>query len=211
MKAPRAVSPTSWNERYAGEDYLFGTEPSAFLVRTASRLAPRSRVLAVADGEGRNGVWLAKRGHRVTSVDASANALQKAERLAEQRGVGLELVQADLARWSWPRETFDAVAGIFIQFAGPELREELFAGIISALKPGGWLLLQGYRPEQLDYATGGPSAVENLYTEQVLRAAFADFEIVELTAYDAEIQEGSAHSGMSALIDLVARKPLARD
>lgn len=203
------TSPTNaWDTRYAGEDYLFGTEPNAFLARQASRLQRGWRALAVADGEGRNGVWLAGQGLEVVSLDGSAVAQQKAARLAAARGVRLELVLADIAAWPWPEAAFDVVAGIFIQFAPPALRGKLFEGMQRALKPGGLLLLEGYRPEQLGYGTGGPSAVENLYTEALLKEAFAGFEVVELKAYDAEIGEGRGHAGMSALIDFVARKPL---
>jgi cyclopropane fatty-acyl-phospholipid synthase-like methyltransferase len=128
--------------------------------------------LAVADGEGRNGVWLAQQGLRVLSIDGSEVAQAKARRLAQERGVTLDLEQADLATWSWPVEAFDVVAAIFIQFAAPALRSVLFDKMQAALKPDGLLLLQGYRPEQLANGTGGPSQVENLYTEPMLRAAF---------------------------------------
>lgn len=196
-----------WDERYAQAGYLFGERPNAFLARQASRLRPGLRALAVADGEGRNGVWLAEQGLDVLSVDASPVAQEKARRLSERRGVHVELERADLATWRWPSASFDVVAAIFIQFADPELRTRIFAAMTEALKPGGLLLLEGYRPEQIAYGTGGPRVVENLYTEDLLRKAFADLEILELAAYDAEIQEGSGHAGMSALIDLLARKP----
>ncbi len=134
-------------------------------------------------------------------------AQAKAARLAAARGVSLDLQQVDLAAWDWPQGRFDIVAAIFIQFAGPELRTEIFENMKRALKPGGLVLLEGYRPEQIAYGTGGPRTPENLYTEPMLREAFADFEILELVAYDAAIEEGAGHSGQSALIDLVARKP----
>jgi cyclopropane fatty-acyl-phospholipid synthase-like methyltransferase len=196
-----------WDERYQGETYLFGEAPNAFLARQAHRLAPGQTALAVADGEGRNGVWLAEQGLSVLSADGSPVAQAKAARLAEARGVSLDLQQVDLAAWDWPRERFDLVAAIFIQFAGPELRAEIFENMKLALKPGGLILLEGYRPEQIAYGTGGPRTPENLYTEAMLREAFADCEILELAAYDAVIEEGAGHSGQSALIDLVARKP----
>jgi cyclopropane fatty-acyl-phospholipid synthase-like methyltransferase len=196
-----------WDERYQGETYLFGEAPNAFLARQAHRLAPGQTALAVADGEGRNGVWLAEQGLSVLSADGSPVAQAKAARLAEARGVSLDLQQVDLAAWDWPQERFDLVAAIFIQFAGPELRTEIFENMKRALKPGGLVLLEGYRPEQIAYGTGGPRTPENLYTEAMLREAFADFEILELVAYDAAIEEGAGHSGPSALIDLVARKP----
>ena len=152
--------------------------------------------------------WLAQQGLEVLSIDSSSVAQAKARRLAKERGVALQLELADLAAWPFPEGRFDVIAAIFIQFAPPPLRERLFEGIKRALKPGGLVLLEGYRPEQLAYGTGGPPTAENLYTEAMLRGAFRDLEIVELVAYDAVIREGAAHRGMSALIDLVALKRL---
>jgi cyclopropane fatty-acyl-phospholipid synthase-like methyltransferase len=198
-----------WDERYSGEDYLFGTEPNAFLAAQRHRFAPGQRVLALADGEGRNGVFLARQGLEVLSVDISRVALAKAERLAACDRVALRTECADLARWDWGEARFDAVVAIFIQFAGPTLRDLIFARTKTALKPGGLVLLEGYRPEQLGYRTGGPPDVENLYTEDMLRTAFADFTLLHLESHDSVIHEGSGHNGLSALIDLVARKPQA--
>jgi cyclopropane fatty-acyl-phospholipid synthase-like methyltransferase len=195
-----------WDERYAGEDYLFGTEPNEFLVSQRHWLKPGMSCLAVADGEGRNGVWLAQQGLHVLSVEASAVALDKAKILARQRDVEIDFEQADLAQWQWGENRFDMVAAIFIQFAPPGLREQMFAGIRHCLKPGGLLLLQGYTPRQLEYKTGGPPVVENMYTEALLRNAFGDMEIMHLREHDEHIGEGAGHSGMSALIDLVVRK-----
>ncbi len=197
-----------WNERYAGEEYHFGTEPNAFLASQRARLTPGQTCLAVADGEGRNGVWLAEQGLQVLSVDSSHVAQAKAKKLAQQRGVSMQFEQVDLMQWDWGADKFDVVAAIFIQFAPPGLREQMFARIKRCLKPGGLLLLQGYTPRQLEYRTGGPSQAENLYTEALLRKEFADMEILHLREHDSIIREGTGHSGMSALIDLVARKPL---
>ncbi|MXQ14137.1 class I SAM-dependent methyltransferase [Microvirga makkahensis] len=196
-----------WNTRYSGEDYLFGTSPNAFLASQRHLLGPGQRALAVADGEGRNGVWLAEHGLRVTALDFSSAALAKARRLADSRGVEVSFVQADLAAWEWQESSFDVVAAIFIQFADPTLREAIFRGIRRTLAPGGLLLLQGYRPEQIQYGTGGPPHAENMYTAAMLREVFHDFEIVSLVEHDSVIQEGTGHYGMSALVDLVARKP----
>jgi SAM-dependent methyltransferase len=196
-----------WNTRYAGDDYLFGTGPNTFLASQRHLLEPGRRALAVADGEGRNGVWLAEQGLRVTAVDFSPVALDKARCLAEGRGVDVTFVQADLTSWAWPEHSFDAVVAIFIQFAAPELREVIFEGIRRTLVPGGLLLLQGYRPEQIQYGTGGPPQAENMYTAAMLRDAFPGFEIVSLVEHDSFIQEGTGHDGVSALVDLVARKP----
>jgi 2-polyprenyl-3-methyl-5-hydroxy-6-metoxy-1,4-benzoquinol methylase len=196
----------TWNERFAREGYVFGTSPNEFLKRETHRLAPGQSVLAVADGEGRNSVWLAKNGLRVDAVDGSSVAIEKARRLAGMEGVSIAFEEADLETWTWPRSTYDAVIAIFIQFAGPALRAHIFEGMKKALKPDGLLLMEGYRPEQIAYGTGGPRIAENLYDEPMLQRAFAEMEILHLLSYDAEIHEGEGHSGRSALIDLVARK-----
>jgi SAM-dependent methyltransferase len=195
-----------WNQRYGTTDgYLFGTLPNAFLLSQQHLLKPGARCLAVADGEGRNGVWLAEQGLRVLSVDSSTVALNKARKLARQRGVEVDFVQADLLNWDWGNHRFDVVVAIFIQFAAPEQRRQMFADIRRSLKPGGLLLLQGYTPRQLEYGTGGPSQAENLYTETMLRDAFSEWDILHLREHDDFISEGSAHHGMSALIDMAAR------
>lgn len=198
-----------WSARYrdAGNDYLFGTTPNRFLASQANRFGAGMSVLSVADGEGRNAVWLAEQGCQVTATEISPVALEKAAKLARGRNVAVDFVQADILNWDWPKETYDAVVGIFIQFATPEDRPRQLAGMKQAVKSGGLLLLQGYTPKQLEYRTGGPSAVENLYTAALLREIFADWEIVSLHEHEDTIEEGSAHIGRSALIDLVARKP----
>ncbi len=196
----------SWDQRYASNEYHYGTEPNAFLVAEAQRIPPGAHVLAVADGEGRNGVYLAGRGAIVHAVDASPVAIDKAKRLAAARGVTLQHEQVDLLHWDWPAGAYDAVVAIFVQFVDAGDRPAFFRNMASALKPGGVLLLEGYGPGQLAYGTGGPRYAEQLYTEDLLRDAFADMRIEVLRAYDAVIEEGPAHSGMSALVDLVAVK-----
>jgi cyclopropane fatty-acyl-phospholipid synthase-like methyltransferase len=195
-----------WNQRYAGQDYLFGTEPADFLKRVAGKLAPGQRVLSVADGEGRNSVWLAGQGLDVTAFEPAENAVAKARRLAAARGVEVAFHLSDLDGWDWS-QAFDVVAGIFIQFVGPVERARLFARIDGAVRPGGLLLLHGYAPRQVDYGTGGPPYRENMYTLDLLRAAFAGWEVLRAEDFDAEVDEGRGHSGRSALIDFVARKP----
>ncbi|MGQ7792460.1 SAM-dependent methyltransferase [Faunimonas sp. B44] len=195
-----------WDERYAGEDYLFGTEPNAFLKAQAHRLRPGQRALAVADGEGRNGVWMAEQGLDVVSMDSSAVGLAKARKLAAARGVELTFVQGDLESWAWEESAFDVVAVIFIQFAPPALRARCFEGFKRTLKPGGLLLMTGYGPKQLEYRTGGPSELEKLYTRELLEESFADMDILLLDEHESWMAEGTRHAGMSALIDLVARK-----
>lgn len=195
-----------WEARFSVPEYLFGTEPNEFLRANAHLLPARGKALAVADGEGRNGVWLAEQGLDVLSVDFSPKAQAKAQALAKSRGVTLCTERVDLITWSWPTAAFDVVAAIFIQFATPDERKPIFAGIREALKPGGLLLMQGYRPEQLAYKTGGPSQIENLYTRAMLAEAFADFADLEISEHDSMTREGAGHAGMAALIDLVGRK-----
>ncbi|WP_374245512.1 cyclopropane-fatty-acyl-phospholipid synthase family protein [Zoogloea sp.] len=202
-----------WSTRYreAGEDYLFGTEPNRFLARRQNRLAEGRTALSVADGEGRNSVWLAEQGLEVTAIEISAVAIEKARRLAAGRQVSVDFIQADMLAPGWPpaqmKGAFDWVVGIFIQFVGPEWRERQFDAMKALTAPGGCILLQGYTPAQLTYRTGGPSAVENLYTEEILQDAFADWKIEELVSYEEDIVEGSGHKGRSALIGMIARKP----
>jgi SAM-dependent methyltransferase len=197
----------TWNARYAREDYHFGEEPNAFLGAHVSLLSAGQTALCVADGEGRNSVFLAGRGIDVTAFDFAPNAILKARRLAARRGVDVDHRAGDMYTWDWTARAYDAVVAIFIQFMTPEDREPVFAGMKSALKPGGLLLLEGYRPEQVDYGTGGPPRRENMYTPDWLAGQVSGWDVLELKAYDAEIHEGKGHGGMSALIDLVARKP----
>jgi cyclopropane fatty-acyl-phospholipid synthase-like methyltransferase len=196
-----------WNHRFSSESYIFGTHPAAFLADNVHYIPPRSRVLVPADGEGRNSVFLAEHGHRVVATDVATNGIAKAKQLAEARGVTVDFVHVDLQGWKWPEAEFDAVVAIFIQFAPPAFRDEIFAGMKRAIRPGGIALLHGYTPKQLDYRTGGPPVLEQLYTEELLRSAFADWETLRLEAYERELDEGEGHRGRSAVIDLIARRP----
>ena len=195
-----------WEARFSEPGYLFGTEPNAFLKSKAHLLTAGQKVLSIADGEGRNGVFLAGLGLDVLATDFSPSALSKSQALAKQRGVTLRTELADLETWPWPVEAFDVVVGIFFQFLPPAFRERAFAGIKRALKPGGLLLIEGYGLGQLKYKTGGPSEPERLYTRPMLQDAFADFSSLEIKEYDSVLSEGERHVGMSALIYLVGRK-----
>ncbi len=196
-----------WEARYAKPDYEFGTAPNEFLAGCKALLPKSGRALSVADGEGRNGVWLAEQGLDVTSIDFSPAAQKKARALAADRKVKVTFIQTDVHSWPYPDASFDVVAEIFTQFSTPAERPLKWAGMRRALKPGGLLILQGYTPKQLDYATGGPKQIEQLYTRAMLEDAFGDFRELRITEEERELREGAAHSGMSAVIGLTARKP----
>jgi SAM-dependent methyltransferase len=196
----------TWNARFAREDFLFGEEPNAFLRAQAHRLQPGGSVLCVADGEGRNSVWLAEQGFRVTAFDFASNAVAKARRLAQLHNVDVNQQLGDAYTWPWDDKRYDGLIAVFIQFLPPEERDRVFEGMKSAVAPGGLFLLEGYRPEQVDNHTGGPPRREHMYTREWLEGIFSGWELLLLEDYDAVIREGQAHNGISALIDLVAGK-----
>jgi len=195
-----------WQGRYGVPEYIFGKEPNYFLAACEPLLPKSGKALTVADGEGRNGVWLAEKGFDVTSVDFSEAAQAKAATLAKERGVKITLVHADVHAWTYPDAAFDLVAEIFTQFSSPAERARKWAGMRKALKPGGLLIVQGYTPKQLQYGTGGPKEIENLYTRAMLETAFGDFRDLSIVEEEREMHEGSAHGGMSAVIGLTVRK-----
>lgn len=196
-----------WEDRYRAESgYLFGQEPARFLAENPWLILPGGRALCVADGEGRNGVHLAREGMAVTSFDLSPTAVGRALALAAGVGVALDARVSDWAGWDWG-QGFDLVAGIFIQFATPDWRPAQFADLARATAPGGRLALHGYTPQQVAFGTGGPPDPAQMYTEALLRDAFPGWRIERLAAYEREVQEGRGHRGRSALIDFVARKP----
>lgn len=196
-----------WDQRYAADGYVFGTEAAAFLTSQSDLCVAEQTALVVADGEGRNSVFLAQQGMTVTTMDISAVGAAKSRKLAAERGVSVDVQVADILEWEWAPESFDLVVAIFIQFLDPQQRARAFEGMKRTLRPGGRILLHGYRPEQVANKTGGPPTPEPMYTEELLSEAFADFRIERLESYDVEIDEGTGHVGMSALIDMVAQKP----
>lgn len=196
-----------WNRRFSEQGYLFGTEPNAWLHDHAGLWQAGERVLSVADGEGRNSVWLAQQGLTVDAFDISEVGVRKARDFARVTGVKVNFAVSDITTLQWPVSIYDGVVAIFIQFAEPAQRQRIFRGMVQCLKPGGRVVLQGYTPKQLDYRTGGPPFASHMYSEGLLRDAFADLEILELREYETELAEGTGHKGRSALIGMVARKP----
>ena len=197
-----------WEDRYANAGgYLFGEAPAQMLVENLWMIEAAETCLCVADGEGRNSVWLAGQGLTVTSFDLSPTAVERARALAEKAGVRVNAHVSDWEGWDWS-QSFDLVVAVFVQFMGPEDRVRQFETLRHAVRPGGRLVLHGYTPEQVEFGTGGPPSRENMYTTDLLRSAFGDWRILRLAAYEREVQEGRGHSGQSALIDLVAEKPV---
>ena len=197
----------TWNNRFGGEDFLFGTEPNGWLRDRACVWRSGGRILSVADGEGRNSVWLAQQGFVVEAFDVAEVGVAKARRLAKSAGVQVDFSVADCDGFDWRPSHYDGIAAIFVQFAEPALRGRMFGHFVDSLRPGGVLVLQGYTPKQLEYRTGGPPFLSHLYTAELLRDSFAALEIVELREYEDDLREGTGHRGRSALIGLVARRP----
>ena len=198
---------TRWETRYNSPDYIFGKAPNYFLVKCKPLLPPSGRVLAVADGEGRNSIWLAEQGLNVHAIDFSPTAQNKARALARERGVHVVFELADVHNWTYPEATYDVVCEIFTQFSTPSERALKWSGMRKALKPGGLLIIQGYTPKQLTYGTGGPKQIDQLYTRSMLEEAFAGFQDMVFIEEELEMHEGTSHSGMSAVIGLTCRKP----
>lgn len=195
-----------WNDRYAEQGFAYGTEPNKFLRSFAAEFRPGQRALLVCDGEGRNGVWMAQQGLEVLSVDQSLVGLQKAQALADERGVQLETVCADIYQWHWPVAEFDFVILIYAHFREPD-RERLHQAALNALKPGGQVILEAYTKQQDNYSSGGPQDPGMLYTEDMMREDFAGATISRLQSLVAMLNEGKYHVGDGAIVRLVATRP----
>ena len=209
MSETSAERAAMWDQRYAGESFAYGETANAFLRDQRARLRAGMRALVPGDGEGRNGVWLAEQGLIVDTLDLSQHGVAKARALAAARGVALNAVHADALRWDWPREAYDVIALIFLHLVAPE-RRALHAHAVAALKRGGLIVLEAFRPEQIARqaagARGGPRDANLLYRLEDLRADFAALEMIELAEADADLDEGSLHVGPSAVVRAIARR-----
>jgi 2-polyprenyl-3-methyl-5-hydroxy-6-metoxy-1,4-benzoquinol methylase len=206
-KAPERAA--MWDARYEPAPYAYGEAANAFLVAQAPRLKAGMRALVPGDGEGRNGVWLAQQGLVVDTLDLSAHGVAKARRLAAARGVSVNAAQADVLAWDWPREAYDIVALIYLHLAG-DRRRFVHGRALATLKPGGLVILEAFRPEQLAAqaagARGGPRDAHLLYSVADLAADFAGQDILELAEASAVLEEGALHVGPSAIVRAVVRK-----
>ncbi|MFQ3680472.1 MAG: class I SAM-dependent methyltransferase [Pseudanabaenaceae cyanobacterium] len=193
-----------WDQRYAVPEYIYGTEPNDFLAAQANRL--QGTVLSLAEGEGRNGVFLATLGLSVHGVDSSAVGLAKAEALARERGVAIRTEVADLATFVPPPLAYDGVVSIFAHLPGT-VRRRLYPRVEQTLKPGGWLILEAYGMEQLPRSTGGPKDPDLLMSREKLLTEFPHLEPVYVWSGEREVCEGTHHTGLAAVIQFLARKP----
>jgi SAM-dependent methyltransferase len=194
-----------WDQRYATEHYVYGTEPNAFLAEVADILTPGS-ALCLAEGEGRNAVFLAGLGHQVLAVDASAVGLAKAERLARERGVNVETRLSDLVDFRIEPAAWDLVVSIFCHVP-PVLRRDLHRRVVAGLKPGGRLILEAYTPRQLVLGTGGPPTAEMMMTLAELREELDGLEMSLADELERDVIEGSLHTGRGAVVRILAVKP----
>jgi SAM-dependent methyltransferase len=196
-----------WNQRYSEPGFAYGSEPNDFLAATAERFLPAGgEVLSLGEGEGRNAVFLARRGFRVTGVDTSAVGLDKAQKLALQYGVAIETVVGDLATFDLGAARWDGIVSIWCHLPS-ELRARVHRSVVSALRPGGVFLLEAYTPAQLEYRTGGPRDADMLATLPVLRAELGGLELLIGEEKTRDVHEGKYHDGRSAVVQIAARKP----
>jgi len=194
-----------WNARYSTEEYVYGTTPNDFLFET-SRYIKGAKVLCLAEGEGRNAVYLAREGYNVSAVDASAVGLEKAEILADESYVNINTQVADLASYDITPEGWDGIVSIFCHLP-PPVRKRLHAKVVAGLKPGGVLILEAYRPKQLKFKTGGPPETELMMSLDELKDELEGLEFYHDIELDREISEGRLHAGVGAVVQLVAIKP----
>lgn len=194
-----------WDERYSEAGYAYGTEPNDFLAASLQQLPSAGKVLCLGDGEGRNSVFLAQHGHMVTAVDSSAVGLQKAQQLAADRAVTITTCVADLAEYAFPANCYDAIISIFCHLP-PVVRRYVHSQIPLSLKQKGVFLLEGYTPRQLNHGTGGPPVEELLLEMDDLNKELAQLQIVHLMELEREIHEGRLHTGLGAIVQLIAIK-----
>ena len=194
-----------WDERYSIDEYLFGKEPAQALLRNEEHLVSGGTTLVIADGEGRNSVYLAKKGFKVTATDNSIVANQKAKSLAVIENVQVDYRLEDFFDINWSEKNYDNVIGICFQFVPHHLIDNVLMDLRSATKKGGTLLIHGYTPTQLKYGTGGPKDKSLMYTKDTFTNLFHESEIFKLEEYEAIINEGVGHSGLSAMIDFIAK------
>ncbi len=193
-----------WDVRYSDTEYVYGTAPNEFLVSVADQI-PRGKVLSLAEGEGRNAVYLAELGCKVLGVDTSTVGLSKAQRLAEERGVTIETRVADLTDFHIEPDSWDAIISIFCHLPSG-IRSSVHHKVVAGLRPGGVFVLEAYTPTQLKLKTGGPPTADMLMTLNLLRTELAGLRFVHARELERDIVEGKFHTGRGAVVQVVAVK-----
>jgi SAM-dependent methyltransferase len=193
-----------WDERYSAEEYAYGTKPNNFLEANFSSI-PKGKVLSLAEGEGRNAVFLAQQGYSVTAVDASLVGLNKARKLAEDNGVVIEFIQADLADYDLGENQWDGIVSIFCPLPS-SVRKHLYKKVVAGLKPNGVFLIEAYTPEQLKHGTGGGNSVDVMQSQESLSIELAGLKFQHLIELEREIIEGIYHTGIGAVVQAIASK-----
>ena len=193
-----------WNEKYADAEYFYGQAPNQWLVMNRERFPATGRALAIADGEGRNGVYLAECGLDIDTVDGSEVGVAKSLELAHQRGVSINAVHADLAAYDLGEQDYDLIVAIYAHFPGA-LRQSVHAGCARALKSGGLFVLEAFHPEQLGRKSGGPGKVEMLYTVEQVLQDFEGCQVLEAQQGLTWLDEGR-HAGLGYVTRVVVRK-----
>jgi SAM-dependent methyltransferase len=194
---------TFWNERYAGDEYIYGTDPNAFLTDHVDLL--KGPVLSLSEGEGRNAVFLASRGLQVLAVDISEIALAKAKALAQLKKVEIQTTAADLSQFEPTKDFYSSVISISAHLPGV-VRKRLYPLVEQCLKPDGILLLEAFSERQLGRNTGGPKDVDMLMTVEKLEREFPGLEPVLLREVEREVSEGKGHSGLASVVQFIGRK-----
>jgi hypothetical protein len=207
---PVAKLQAFWNARYAGEEFVYGREPNDFVVQAVSAIPHQGRVLCLADGEGRNGVWLARQGFRVTAVDVAEQGVAKGRELARASGVEIETRVADVTRFDLGIERWDAIVSIFLHLPS-KARRELHRRAIAALAPGGVFVYEAYGPEQLRYRTGGPPEAQLLHSLDDVVPDFDGCAIERAFEGVRAVNEGRLHRGDGFVVQVIARKRLGSE
>lgn len=195
-----------WNPRFAGEQYAYGSEPNDFLRQQAPALRPHSRVLSLGEGEGRNAVYLATLGHQLTAVDAAHTGLIKLLQRAAQQNLRMSVTLSDLADYPIRPGSWDAIVSIFCHLPSG-LRRRVLADCVNGLAPGGLFIMEGYTPRQLAFSSGGPKDSDLLLEPEVIRTELAGLELLHFAEVRREVIEGKLHTGLAAVLQVVARKP----
>ena len=193
-----------WDERYSSKEYAYGKTPNKFLEENFSAI-PKGNVLSLAEGEGRNAVFLARQGYSVTAVDGSQVGLQKAKKLAEENGVSLEFIHADLTKFDIGENRWDGIVSIFCPLPSA-LRKELHKKVVAGLKQNGVFLLEAYTPDQLNYGTGGGSSADTMSTRESLIRELAGLRFKHLIELERDVVEGIYHTGLGAVVQAIAVK-----